>query len=1142
LRRRSHDPLSAILKDLIKTKILDEAQSNQTDDIENIVPVLITNSKIVKKDDNIFIAGTSINSEALDRVLPREPDANFLRLWLKNEHGGNYLTDHSKCDNIVELHAKLNEETQNSVEPKLRKIGTQDFGITPDELANETTGNDNQYIRVLDNPNIRIKEIATTSEGFSVFCRIYVPVNWSETLNGIRSTLFSKLDTEQVDYAFLAQLSDTGDVYFFVRNNNVEKCIKCTGCLTFLPKFDFLDPDYNSIDYEAGPVNQFPIPTPVPFTDLVFTFKFSNNRMTIIKDGMTMVDSTINGYTTTAPTPFPAYQDDPPPIPPTPVPVTNPIVNFYNNPLPAVASQTATKLHLKGFTTQTQIYNVTDGASHVGGGTSVTPIVTQYNVQVVTQGGGVGGSVYDLAGTNHHTDITLDGTDLLRVGMLVETGSTLIGKTLVRIVVRLRTEGTSPTGSFKVGIRKANDTFLQFGSTVNVTTMVDDSTDRDFTFDLLTNSYPLAVGDRITIETTDIANGHLGVKKDQGGNIPNMTWQTFGTSSWSNESGYQLSGTFYESGTTQTPTAYNGIWYDANTFASGVQVEDVIYVSAANSPLVGKTITSVVVTAKRATAAVITGNLVCKIDNVQLGSAIDISTLTQSDSVISFTDRNFANALVNGSKIKLVLTSGTGTSSTNTVQFKHTLSDAFVGANEQIGTYNWPGGISYSNSTVQDLIGTLESGGKTVTDPSIDPWLELDDSTKRVVVYVNASSLLIGKLITKLTTRLSASGAPTGTISVNIRNSADAIVGTLGTLDSTLLTASIQSKDFVNVGQPRTLSLDDRICIEYGGGNATNFVKVAVQLNIDAPNQNAYDTTRTLIKTWNGSTYLTTISSQSANGFDLSGQMYIGGAISDPTGRTRIGEICTQDLSILKGRKLTRATVYLQKIGTLIGVNDIAVRIRKGSDDSIASTIGLFSSGNVATASPTAYTFTNFNQQYAIQIGDKVTVEFNGGDDANYIKVIGTTTDIIDSTKSYLVDFDDLIYRNITTSDLVGTFDYGGDTYTPAADEIPPPRDPFYTHDLNILAGGYPWAFISDTEQNPVGPNVLCDFRFERQIFTTQMALNLKNNGCSTSNILPGKVSKVGYFAIFTGTGGGIGTGVGNFDPSNFSSSNFDTG
>jgi hypothetical protein len=1135
LRRRSHDPLSAILKDLIKTKILDEAQSNTPDDIENIVPVLITNSKIIKKDDNVFISGTTTHAQALDTFIPREPDGKFLRCWLKNEHWGNYLTDHSKCDNIVELHADLNEDN-NSIEPKLRLIGTQDNGVTPDQLANETTGNNNQYIRVLDNPNVRIKEIAATSEGFSVFLRIYVPVNWSETLNGIRSTLFSKLDTEQVDYAYLAQLADNGDVFFFVRNNSVEKCIKCPACLTFLPKSDFLDTDYNSDDYQTGPVNQFPIPNPVPFVDLVFTFKFSNNRMTIMNDGVTMVDSTIDGYTT-EPTPFPAYQDDPPPIPPTPVPVTLPFVNFYNVALPAAASQVFTKLHLKGFTNQTKIYDITDGASHVGTGTFQTPIITQYDVQVTTQGGGVGGAVYDLAGTGHHTDVTTDGTDLRRVGMLVETGAALIGKVLARIVVRLRTESSSPSGTIQVGIRKANDTFVQFGSNLDVTTMTDDGTDRDFTFDLLTNVYPLAVGDRITVETTNVANGWVGVKKDQGGSIPNLTFQDFGTSSWSNESGYQLAGTFYESGTTSTPTSYNGIWFDANPFANGVQVEDIIYVSAANSPLVGKTITKAVFTAKRATAAAITGNLVCKIDNVQLGAAIDISTLTQSDSVISFTDRNFSNALVNGSKIKLVLTSGTGTSSTNTVQFKHTLSDAFVGANEQIGTFNWVTGISYSNSTVQDLIGTLESGGKTVTDPSVDPWLELDDATKRVVVYVAAGSALIGKQITKLTARLWAGGAPTGTISVNIRNSADAVVGTLGTLDATVLTASVQSKDFVNVNQARVLALDDRICIEYGGGTSTSFVKVAVQLNIDAPNQNAYDTIKTLIKTWNGSAYATTVSSQSANGYDLSGQMYTGGAISDPAGRTRVGEKCVTDTSVLKGKKVSRVLVYLQKVGTLIGVNDINVRVRKGTDDSIATTVGSFSSGNVATASPTSYTFTNVNQQYAIQTGDKVTVEFNGGDDDNYIKVVGTLADAIDGIdKSYFVNFDDINYTNTTTSDLIGTMETGGNTYTPAIDEVPPPRNPFYTHDLNILAGGYPWAFSADTEQNPVGPNVLCDFRFERQIFTELMASNLKANGASTSILPSNKVCRVGYFGLsdIANEHDSGNFKLGNFVPGNF--------
>jgi hypothetical protein len=180
---------------------------------------------------------------------------------------------------------------------------------------------------------------------------------------------------------------------------------------------------------------------------------------------------------------------------------------------------------------------------------SDTTTLSESIVATKTAGGSLGTIVYDLAGTSHHTDITTDATDLLRVGMLVGSGATLVGKALTRIIVRLRTGGTSPTGNFQVGIRKADNSFLQFGSTIDVTTLPDDSTDRDYTYDLISNFYPLAVGDRVTIETTNIASGTLSVKKHSAGGIANLTFQDYDGTTWSNESsGYQLAGTFYQQG------------------------------------------------------------------------------------------------------------------------------------------------------------------------------------------------------------------------------------------------------------------------------------------------------------------------------------------------------------------------------------------------------------------------------------------------------------------------------------------------------------------------------------------------------------------------------------------------------------------
>lgn len=190
--------------------------------------------------------------------------------------------------------------------------------------------------------------------------------------------------------------------------------------------------------------------------------------------------------------------------------------------------------------------NIVTGVRNINDNTGLSESVSVTKIPH----GSVGSIVYDLAGTSHHTDITTDGTDLLRVGMLIGTSATLIGKQLARIVVRLRTGATSPTGTFQVGIRKGSDnSFIQFGSTTDVTTLPDDNTDRDYTFDNILNFYPLAAGDRVTIETTNIASGTLSVKKHQSGGIANLTFQDYDGTTWTNESsGYQMAGTYYQQG------------------------------------------------------------------------------------------------------------------------------------------------------------------------------------------------------------------------------------------------------------------------------------------------------------------------------------------------------------------------------------------------------------------------------------------------------------------------------------------------------------------------------------------------------------------------------------------------------------------
>lgn len=1317
LRRRSQDPESALLSDLINQKIQSEAQENIVDNIENFIPISEVASKTIRN-DALFYAATKPYTQAYDVFLPREPDYNYLRLWFKNDHGGNYLTDYSKCDNIIEIHSdplSVNPDDPDVTgnvprEPPLTLIGSQDFNITPNQIANYFTSQNNHYIRVLDNPNVRIKEIAATADGFTVFTRFYITSTNNEANTGRRSVIFSKLDSEQVDYAYEAQLADDGSLYWFVRQDYAEFSLKAANAITFVDELDYAAEDYDATDYSADLSAPPEIPT---FLDFAFNFNFTTKRMQIIKDGTIIADSNDSGYTTncvakwslnegadmaesartviegfnendgiitnatwtsdhylrfdptdasaidyvlvapsatinsyagaitvsmwicpvanptggnvfefitkngtnngsfqivmngtntqlaatvkndtgtsqsatvngsfgtlgawyhvvlswaaggrvniyvnnvktqsgstlsgtlsTGTTPlymgsptsgktpnckiddvaiwtralsdaevtslynqghplssFPIYQVDPPEPGESPVPITNPFSQLYSVALPEdlVNQSDFIKLHLKGLGNLEQFYNIADGVIHHGQGTFTNPVETIYTVNDASSGG-VGTALYDLAGTNHHTDVDKDTTS--RVGIKLGANSPLTGKIISRITVRLRTGGTGPTGVLKVGIRKANDSFVQFGSNLDVSSMPDDGTDRNYTFDLLSNTYALANGDRITCETSNInSGGRVEVKKHQDGGVNGITMQDWDGNSWSDESsGYQLAATIYEN---STSAAYSSIYYTS----PGGHFYDAIYVNTANSPLIGKKLTSASFLVNRV-GAITGGNITCTIikgggGTVTLGTPIAGSGISVSDQTITFTNRNQSYALANGDRIALSM-SAAGSDSTHYIQVKHVITSSFTGACEQTGT----SAPAWTNLGTNDLIGTLEAGGDTVTDPDVQPWVSLNDNIKRVGIFVATGSALIGKVISQVSARLLKVGDPTGNISVVIRNASDAIVASFGNIDADAdLSDTVQSKNFTNTNNKVALAANFLICVEYSGGSSADYVNMIIQLNIDGAN--VYDTNKTYLKTWNGSAYTTTA-------YDFSGGLYTGGGPTDPSGRTRGFEYVGTDASALKNKKITKVVVYLQKVG-VISIGTIYVRIRKFAGDGIAGTIGTINAADVTT-DIAAYTVTNTSQQYSLGTGDKVTVEFTGGDDNNYIKLITTKNDAFDGTiNSFFGYFDDPIYYSNITEDLVGELWIGGDTYTPAGDEIPEPRGPYYTHDLLVLAGGDDWGYSSAPRNYLAAAVIMPEFRFERMVWTAAMATNIKTNGCSTSAIPAGKVAKCGYFVI----------------------------
>ena len=265
----------AQISDLVQKQIDANADVQEVTEESILNPIIIAPSKMVLRDNLFKVIGNGI-TEGLIVYLPIDPDLDIMRLWVQNEHGGRYLTDHSFMGNRIQL---------NGGDQSKLIWSTVDDGVEGSGIVNQLI--DDQYVRVEDkdsspNPNVRIKEIAATAEGITAFIRLFVQRNENPDKPGV---LFSKIDTEQVDFAYGAYLKTDGALVWFVRDTGREYVLTTgadalvyTG--TNLP--DYTDTDYHPSDFHTVSTIDA-VPDPIPFTDLAFTFKFSDKRMQIIK-------------------------------------------------------------------------------------------------------------------------------------------------------------------------------------------------------------------------------------------------------------------------------------------------------------------------------------------------------------------------------------------------------------------------------------------------------------------------------------------------------------------------------------------------------------------------------------------------------------------------------------------------------------------------------------------------------------------------------------------------------------------------------------------------------------------------------------------------------------------------------------------
>lgn len=106
------------------------------------------------------------------------------------------------------------------------------------------------------------------------------------------------------------------------------------------------------------------------------------------------------------------------------------------------------------------------------------------------------------------------------------------------------------------------------------------------------------------------------------------------------------------------------------------------------------------------------------------------------------------------------------------------------------------------------------------------------DDERAGMEIVSTTPDIFGIVPKRVTMRLSKTGSPTGTATLRIRDSSDSIVSEIGTLNVASLTTSFADITITNMDQSHTIDVDDKILLEYSGGNSSNKVNLQ-KLNSD---------------------------------------------------------------------------------------------------------------------------------------------------------------------------------------------------------------------------------------------------------------------------------------------------------------------
>ena len=1107
IRLNSLDPLSGAINDLIVRANQNEAITDQIDITERTSPIHVVTSKIEVIDKNLmsFTSRHILSQQQVAYFSPLEPDGNNVRLDMKFDHGGNYLTDYSYMGNKIEI------GFQNSLATVVKN--TDDDGITGAEIASHLDGQEHYYRIPVNDQNSIKKMVVDGKTGFTIVYRLYTLTIQNElrSSNTQRATFFYFAENDQMEYAVKAEVTDAGIVYFYVKFGSTTYWAKSQSVIVTSRAFTDWSTDYSPQNFDAPDPATLQAPIyPVPYQDFAFTFNFTTHAIQIFVNGVatTLVVGTINP----TPAPFPAGFADPTPPPILTEPYITPFVSVFNQ----TNETSSLKINERTTADLVPIYNV-------AGSTPVTdPLVLKYYVQPGTAS----------PPTEAHSLGGIDSTDTSWVPLCKDTGdsnnckisalcilnsATGLGAAITGHVINQATfwiQGfNGPVGNIYCRIWDASGNVLrtlgQYNSANSNGVLV------AVTFSDPNNTVHLAVGHRIGLEYTEGALEDLVKVQRKNSDIDASVCQSVihpGTSTtFSNSTSYDMKCSFVEGVATAGTLPYLPLANIAGQ--SQAQVE---YFKP-GAPIIGNIPTLIEYKVFRNVSGTTAGTVFLRHYDSSLNvkatlMSASVSSLPTSDAgTYNFTweDTSYPNPILNNESIGIEVSGVTSGYVYILTNFNNTVSNDYDGINST-WAYLKDGTWFYNSSL--DLAGRITKGGNSFTG-----YTYLNDTRKRTGIKADfTASPLIGKQVTRVSGIFQRFGAPpSGLIWCRIRDSTGAIKTTIGSADiGTISQVADTNIDFINTNSTYIMLLDDTISFEYDAGTATDLIMVRIATE-------TFDSTNTvLFESFQANINLTT----PVSGADLAASVFTGGQ-TDITARPARGLKISNSSSSLIGKAITEVRVKLKSTGTIDFGTKLNVYILEAGTFAIKATLGDLSFSSIPHDVFTEFSFQNVDNTYTCKLGDLIAFQFMDGDAQNYIEIRCSSASVDSNHMMFeWLGFSNTSFVDDAVHDLTVNCFAGGYLITPDPAAIPAPIPFRYVHAWYISAaippssGALQDPYLMLPPSNSYLESISKQLRLYSSILTLDQLQNYFNNRWTISALAFGKIDVVGHSVLSINT------------------------